>query len=79
VKRARYYNVQVWYRGRKVLSRWPAGNQYRLSTAWTFQGRRYTLKPGTYLAHVWPGFGPKARASYGARLGWTKFVVPAAP
>jgi len=79
VKRARYYNVQVWYRGRKVLSRWPAGNQYRLSAAWTFQGRRYTLKPGTYLAHVWPGFGPKARASYGARLGWTKFVVPAAP
>jgi hypothetical protein len=76
VRRARYYNVQVWYRGRKVLSRWPARNRYGLSASWTFQGRRYTLKPGTYLAHVWPGFGPKARASYGARLGWTKFVVP---
>jgi len=76
VRGARYYNVQLWRGGRKILSRWPAANRYKLGAAWRFQGRRYTLKPGLYIAHVWPGFGPKARGRYGPRIGWTKFVVP---
>jgi hypothetical protein len=76
VRGARYYNVQLWHGGRKILSRWPAANRYKLSASWRFQGRRYTLKPGLYIAHAWPGFGPKARGRYGPRIGWTKFVVP---
>ena len=29
VPRAGYYNVQLWFRGAKVLSAWPSGTSYR--------------------------------------------------
>ena len=44
------FNVQVWHAGRKILSRWPAANRLKLPGSWRFQGRRYTLKPGLYIA-----------------------------
>ncbi|HET9322999.1 MAG TPA: hypothetical protein VFO03_03915 [Gaiellaceae bacterium] len=75
VKRATYYNIQL-IRGHKVLSAWPATTSYRLRRTWTYQGRRYRLRPGLYRWYVWPGFGPLSEARYAKHaLGSSTFVV----
>jgi hypothetical protein len=73
VRRAGYYNMQVWRNGRKILSIWPLRSRYRLRTHWTFKGKRYSMSAGRYVVYVWPGFGPKWAAVYGPLLGWTSF------
>ena len=75
VANATYYNVQLFRGQRKVLSVWPAANRLALPRTWTFAGRRYTLQPGVYRWYVWPGFGPRTQARYGALLGQSSFVV----
>jgi hypothetical protein len=72
--KARYYNVQVWRRG-KILSAWPTATSLRLRRAWTFDGHRYRLAPGRYRWYVWPGFGPRSAKRYGRMLGSSSFVV----
>lgn len=74
-KRASYYNVQLIYRGRKVLSAWPADPSYRLRRAWSYNGRRYRLRPGVYRWYVWPGLGRRSAVKYGRLLGSSTFVV----
>jgi hypothetical protein len=74
VKGASYYNLQL-IRGRKVLSVWPTGPHFRLRRTWTYLGRRYRLRPGTYRWYVWPGFGQISDARYGRLLGSSTFVV----
>jgi hypothetical protein len=74
VKRARYYNVQLRYRG-KVLSRWPRKARLRLKRTWTFRGHRYRLRPGRYTWYVWPGYGRFSAARYGRLLGKGVFYV----
>jgi hypothetical protein len=73
VRRATYYNMQVWREGRKILSVWPLRSRYQLRSTWTFGGKRYTLGEGRLTVYVWPGFGSKAAARYGGLLGWTRF------
>jgi hypothetical protein len=75
VRKAAYYNVQVWRNGRKILSRWPGGPRFRLQRTWIHQGRRYSLADGTYFAYAWPGFGPRNAGRYGRLIGWTKFRI----
>jgi hypothetical protein len=65
VERARYYNVQIFRDGRKVLTFWPG-------RSWLHLPR---LQPGRYRWYVWPGIGARARAKYGALLGSSTFVV----
>jgi hypothetical protein len=74
VKGATYYNLQI-VRGRKVLSAWPVQSSFRLRRTWTFNGRRYRLRPGTYRWYVWPGFGRISASRYGRLLGSSTFVV----
>jgi hypothetical protein len=75
VKRASYYNVQLIFRGRKVLSVWPARPGFRLRRTWIYNGRRYQLRPGQYRWYVWPGFGRISASNYGRLLGSSTFVV----
>jgi hypothetical protein len=75
VPRAKYYNVQVWFKGRKVLSTWPARTWFRLKTSWRFNGKQYRLKPGVYRWYVWPGFRGRAARDYGKLIGSSAFVV----
>jgi hypothetical protein len=75
VRRARYYNMQVWRDGRKILSVWPSRSRYRLSSNWTFRDRRHRLSEGRLTVYVWPGFGRKAAVRYGPLWGRTAFVV----
>lgn len=74
VRGAGYYNVQL-YRGDKILSAWPSRASLRLTRVWSFAGRRYRLKRGRYRWYVWPGFGARSAARYGAALGSRSFVV----
>jgi hypothetical protein len=75
VSNAAYYNVQLFRGGRKILSVWPARNRFGLPRTWTYLGRRYRLEPGVYRWYVWPGYGERSRARYGAVLGESTFVV----
>ena len=74
-KDATYYNLQLYRGGKKVLSTWPVGTSFRLHKNWSYAGRRYTLKRGTYRWFIWPGHGARARAKYGPLLGSSSFVV----
>ncbi len=75
VRRASYYNVQLYWGNRKVLSTWPDGARLQLASTWSFGGRRYRLRPGKYRWYVWPGFGRRAAARYGRLIGSRTFRV----
>jgi hypothetical protein len=75
VRGARYYNVQLLRKGRKILSAWPKQAELQLKPAWRFHGRRYRLKPGEYRWYVWPGEGPRRKNEYGGRIGARSFVI----
>jgi hypothetical protein len=78
VPKASFYNVQMFRNGRKVLSRWPVGTQLRLRRTWVWDGRKHTLRPGTYRWFVWPAYKRKRGGiRYGKSLGFSDFVVPA--
>ena len=75
VKRAAYYNVQLFRGKRKLLSRWPTVAQLQLDGSWRFDGRSRRLAPGRYRWFVWPGYGKRAERRYGKRLGTSTFTV----
>lgn len=62
---ATYYNVQIWRKGKKILSAWPAGTTYRAPR----------LTPGSYSWIVWPGFGARTQRKYGGAIGKSTFLV----
>jgi hypothetical protein len=71
----RYYNVQLWRGGGKIMSAWPSKARLRLTKIWTFNGRRYRLSPGRYRWFVFPGYGPRVQGRYGKMLGSSVFFV----
>jgi hypothetical protein len=75
VRGARYYNLQLWRNGRKILSAWPKQSQLQLKRHWEFGGRKRRLAPGRYRWLVWPGYGPRSRGDYGRRIGPSTFRV----
>lgn len=75
VARARFYNVQVYRNGRKILSAWPSRSRYLLRRSWTHEGRTFRLRPGTYTWFVWPAFGTKAAPNFGKLIGQSSFRV----
>jgi hypothetical protein len=79
VPRARFYNVQLYLKGRKVLTTWPARSRLQVRSRWIHQGRAYRLRPGAYTWVVWPAFGTRAHPQYGGMLGRSTFRIVAAP
>jgi HYR domain len=84
VKDARYYNLQIFRGGKrvlaatadvKVLSVWPVKPTYVLKRKWKYARKRYSLTPGVYTWYVWPGFGPRSAAEYGELVGSSTFTV----
>ena len=83
--RATYYNVQLWLvraggqqqaaRPVKVLSAWPSTPRLKLIARWVFGGKRYWLVPGSYRWFVFPGFGKRSQARYGALVGQSALTV----
>jgi hypothetical protein len=75
VRRARYYNVQL-FRGRhKILSAWPTRTRLRLHRSWTYRHDRMHLSPGRYRWYVWPGYGVRADERYGKLIGHSSFTI----
>jgi flavin reductase (DIM6/NTAB) family NADH-FMN oxidoreductase RutF len=72
---ADYYNAQVLLNGVKILSVWPTKATVLLHKTWTFEGRKYTLKPGLYQWYVWPGYGARSAVLYGEMLGSRSFRI----
>ena len=72
---ARFYNVQLYRGGRKVLSAWPKGSTFRLGRGWVYAGAKQSLRPGLYRWYVWPARGTRERPVYGAVLGSSTFRV----
>jgi hypothetical protein len=66
--------VQLFHRGRKVLSAWPTAAKLELEASWRYRGRR-ELGEGRYRWLVWPGRGPRAESRYGPLIGARAFVV----
>ena len=75
VSKAKFYNAQVYRKGRKILSLWPQRPRLRMTRSWRHGGRTFRLKPGVYTWYVWPGFGTPARARFGKLLGQSSFRV----
>jgi HYR domain len=75
VRNARFYNVQVYRSGRKVLTRWPSRPRLGLRRTWKHEGRTFRLRRGVYTWFVWPAFGTKASPRYGKLVGQSSFRV----
>jgi hypothetical protein len=75
VRRASYYNVQLFRNGRKILSAWPEKASYQVKKRWRYLGKRRRLVPGRYRWVVWPGYGARSESDYGKRLGPKSFRV----
>jgi hypothetical protein len=75
VAKASFYNVQLYFSGRKILSTWPTAAKVGLKRSWSYGGRRSHLKTGIYRWYVWPGFGSRGKSRYGQLLGQGWFRV----
>jgi hypothetical protein len=75
VRRARFYNVQVYRKGRKILSIWPRKTRLKLQKRWKYNGKTFRLTAGSYTWIVWPAFGTQAKPRYGAMLGRSTFRI----
>jgi hypothetical protein len=72
---ARYYNLQLYRNGTKVLSLWPTKPRLRLAKTWRYLGRQQRLSPGRYRWFVWPALGTRAKPRFGKPLGSSSFTV----
>ena len=75
VRGARYYNLQVFRGGRKILSVWPSRPRYKLTRRWSYSGKIRRLVPGRYRWRVWPGYGPRSKGDYGKQIGPRTFTL----
>jgi hypothetical protein len=75
VRRATYYNVQLFKGRKKVLSIWPNTAKLQLKSSWKYNRHKYKLSSGLYRWYVWPGIGSMSRHKYGALVGSSTFRV----
>ncbi|HTX30567.1 MAG TPA: hypothetical protein VMD09_04235 [Solirubrobacteraceae bacterium] len=75
VEGATYYNVQLYRRGKQILSGWPQRSAFLLKRSWRYNARRMHLVPGDYHWYVWPGYGRRKAARYGRLIGSSAFTV----
>ncbi len=70
VPSARFYNVQVFRNGHKILSRWPRRARFDLHRKWKQGNRTRHFRPAVYRWYVWP----HRRYQYGHRIvrSWFK-------
>jgi hypothetical protein len=65
--------VQVYRRGRKILSLWPRWSRLKMHSRWRYKGRVERLRPGVHTWIVWPAFGTRANPRYGRMVGLSTF------
>jgi hypothetical protein len=69
---ASYYNVVVWYGGKRVLDIWPRQPHVEFPHVWNYRGKAYRLELGRYLWFVYPYLG---RRGEGRFVGLTQHGV----
>jgi hypothetical protein len=74
--KVKYYNLQLFRNGHKILSAWPTVAHYTLKASWRYRGHTYKLAAGRYRWYVWPGYGPRAAHRYGRLLTKGAVTVP---
>ncbi len=74
--KVKYYNLQLFRNGRKILSAWPTVARYTLKPSWRYRGHTYKLTAGSYRWYVWPGYGPRSAHHYGRLLSKGAVTVP---
>ena len=72
---ARYYNVQLYRNGVKILSFWPRTPKAKLARTWRFDGKSHTLSPGLYRWFVFPANGTPEQPRFGRLIGSSSFRV----
>lgn len=89
--KADYYNLQLYIGGtllfkstaadpKKVLSTWTTTPRFVFKSPWKWEGRSYKMTKGVYTWYVWPGYGSREAAKYGALMGSATFqVTPTKP
>lgn len=75
VKKARFYNVQLYRNGNKMLSAWPRRTALKLRWRWRYNGKAVRLRAGVYTWLVWPAYGTRAKPRYGSMLGRSTFRI----
>jgi len=75
VKKAHFYNVQLYRKGRKLLSLWPSRTSLKLHKRWSYQGRSFRMTRGSYTWIVWPAFGSRKTPRYGSMVGQSTFKI----
>ena len=75
VKKADYYNLQLWRGAHKIGSWWPSSPRLRIPARWRSEGRTMRLGRGAYTWYVWPGHGARRSGKYGRLLGKSTFLV----
>ena len=76
-RKARFYNVQLYRKGSKILSLWPGRARLKLHKRWKFNGRSFRLVRGSYTWLVWPAYGMRKKPNYGSLLGQSRFKIVA--
>ena len=71
---ARYYNVQLYRGGRKVLSAWPLAASFHLGRAWTYRATLSAEARGLHVVRV-AEMKPLPHVAYGPIVGQSSFVV----
>jgi hypothetical protein len=74
--KVKYYNLQLFRNGHKILSAWPTITHYTLKASWRYRGHTYSLTAGRYRWYVWPGYGPRAAHRYGRLLTKGAVTIP---
>jgi HYR domain-containing protein len=89
--KAAYYNLQLYAGGtllfkstaadpKKILSTWTTKPTFVFKSPWKWEGRTYKIAKGIYTWYVWPGYGAREAANYGALMGSATFqVTPTKP
>lgn len=72
---ARFYNVQLYRDGRKILTKWPRRSRFELHWHWKHGGSKKRLRSAAYHWYVWPHNG----SGYGRRIVRSWFKVGRLP
>jgi hypothetical protein len=75
VPKAKFYNVQLYHFGKKIMSVFPRTTKLVVGSHWTFGKRKYQLKPGTYSWYIWPALGNRAKPRFASLEGFSTFTV----
>jgi hypothetical protein len=71
--RARFYHVQLFRGGKRVLGMWPHRPQLALSAGWNWGGKRQHLAAGHYRWYAWARVGRGKTGGY-RLLGCADFI-----